>query len=213
VRPELAKLVASPFQAAARAAANPDDELPPPLKGKARRRRRAMVARAREILPHLPQEEGEATHALLTGRVDLAVVIVTLLPHYGPCRHARFATLAFNERTTLELSHQLATNRAQRLSLLCSLYFRTHNGGLYQEARAQAERFPGRWALAAGRNHAKVACLDFGRQRLVLESSANLRSNGNLEQFSVIMDQDLHDWYAGWLDREIARHEQRDDEG
>jgi hypothetical protein len=43
--------------------------------------------------------------------------------------------------------------------------------------------------------------------RLVLEGSPNLRTNGNIEQFSLINDHHLHDWHAAWIDDLVSRHE------
>jgi hypothetical protein len=36
--------------------------------------------------------------------------------------------------------------------------------------------------------------------KLVFEGSANLRTNGNIEQFALFNDAELHDWHAGWID-------------
>jgi hypothetical protein len=36
----------------------------------------------------------------------------------------------------------------------------------------------------------------------VFEGSANLRTNKNIEQFTCIHDHALHDFHAGWIDRE-----------
>jgi hypothetical protein len=43
--------------------------------------------------------------------------------------------------------------------------------------------------------------------KLSLEGSANLRSNGNREQFALVNDASLHDWHAAWIDDLVARHE------
>jgi hypothetical protein len=44
-------------------------------------------------------------------------------------------------------------------------------------------------------------------RRLVLEGSANLRTNSNQEQFCLIRDAGLHDWHARWIDALVAKHE------
>jgi hypothetical protein len=35
---------------------------------------------------------------------------------------------------------------------------------------------------------------------LVFEGSANLRTNGNIEQFALFHDAGLHDGHAAWID-------------
>ena len=61
--------------------------------------------------------------------------------------------------------------------------------------------FPGS-CTATARSHCKIVCIDFADgTALVLEGSANLRSNHNTEQLSVTRDRDLHDYYAAWIVR------------
>src|SRR2546430_3295723 len=43
--------------------------------------------------------------------------------------------------------------------------------------------------------------------RLVLEGSANLRRNGNTEQFCLVNDSPLHDFHAAYVDAMVVKHE------
>jgi hypothetical protein len=194
--------------------------VPLPLRGKALRRRQVMAKEAAELLPHLPMKKGTATHCLLTGRADLMVVLAEALAHYcglaqqagSACRHLRIATLSFNDRNTSEMAALLQAGRVEKLTLLCSLFFRQHNAAEYAEAKRQAAQFPDRWSIAAARNHAKVVCMDLGGRKIVAEGSANLRSNGNSEQLSVIVDDQLHDWHAQWIDDMVSKHAREETE-
>jgi hypothetical protein len=190
-----------------------EEQTPTPFKGKALRRRQVMVREARALLPHLPQEPGDSTHALLTGRTDLTVALVEMIDHYGgKCQAMRLATLSFNKRNTAEFVALLQSGKVATLTLLCSHFFRHHNEMEYTDANRQAERFPDRWRISANRNHAKVVCLDFGRYKIVCESSANARCNGNDEQLTVIMDAELHDWHSQWIDAQVTHGEQEETE-
>ena len=60
---------------------------------------------------------------------------------------------------------------------------------------------------AAARSHAKVVTLDTRGGRYALEGSANLRTNGNREQFALFHDAALHDWPAAWIDDMVGKHE------
>jgi hypothetical protein len=167
-----------------------------------------MFREAKELLPYLPAAEGETTHAIMSGRYDLMVLLAAVLGFYGSgCQSLRIATLSFNDRNTLEMAELLRSGRVGALTLLCSSFFRAHNDAEYANARREAAGFPGRWRLAAARNHCKVVLADFGERRLVLEGSANLRTNGNLEQLLIVRDAALHDWHAGWIDALVSRHE------
>lgn len=186
----------------------PAGEAPTTFKGKALRRRQAMYRESQELLPFLPEADGESLHAITTGRGDLAVQLAATIGHYGSeCQSLRIATLSFNRRNVSELSELLRSGKVGTLTLLCSLFFQRHNRDEFADTRRETANFPGRWRLAAGRNHAKVACLDLAGRKITVESSANLRSNGNSEQVTIIQDPALHDWHAAWIDQMVTAHE------
>jgi hypothetical protein len=92
------------------------------------------------------------------------------------------------------------------LTLLCSSFFRDHNKALWDET-LEGFRERGQRAAAA-RTHAKVITLEMASGgKLAPEGSANLRSNGNREQFLLANDAGLHDWHARWIDKLVAPHE------
>jgi hypothetical protein len=173
-------------------------------------RRAAMLHEAAGVLGVLPAP-GEALHALITGRYDLMHLLVVLLGRLGPVRHVRIATLSFNGRNLQEMFGILDGASPPRLSLLCSAFFRDHNRELWEET-IEGFRERGQRAAAA-RTHAKVTTIDTAAGvKLALEGSANLRSNGNREQFALIHDPALHDWHAQWIDELITKHEPENDQ-
>jgi hypothetical protein len=53
-----------------------------------------------------------------------------------------------------------------------------------------------------------VSCLAFADGlRLVFEGSANLRTNKNVVQMTVVNDAGLHDWHSAWIDQKVRDHE------
>jgi hypothetical protein len=136
----------------------------------------------------------------------MTVVGLVITTHATPCKLLRIATLAFSSRNVHEIA-QLADRGAVRaVLLLCSDFFAKHNPALFTEAHVELRRINGR--LAAPRCHAKVCCLEFeDGAKLVFEGSANLRTNGNIEQFSLINDPALHDWHAAWMDGKLREYE------
>jgi hypothetical protein len=185
----------------------PDPEVPRGQLVKAAARRTAMLAEARDVLAVLPGP-GEALHALMTGRYDLLALIMVLLEKWGRCETLRIATLSYNGRNVAELLNQLDAGTIGRLTVLCSLFFRAHNPSQWTQLRDGLVERDSDHRLAAARSHAKVVCLAFPDGRhLVLEGSANLRTNSNQEQFCLIEDAGLHDWHALWIDAMVAKHE------
>lgn len=166
---------------------------------KARRRYAAMLRESADILAHLPGP-GESLHALMTGLYDFLTLVGHVITHHpAPCAELRIATLAFNSRNTHEIAQLFDSGAVQSVSLLCSDFFAKHSKAEFAEAvrEFQARGMP----IAAPRSHAKVTCLHFtDGAKLVFEGSANLRTNGNIEQFALFNDPELHDWHAAWID-------------
>jgi hypothetical protein len=181
-----------------------EDAVPRPRISKADRRRAACLREAAEVLKVLPGP-GEALHALMTGRYDLTDLLAVLLERFGPAV-LKVATLSFNKRNTVEMLAWLDDRKVTGLDLLCSAFFRDHNGELFRAFKQDLHQRGGR--LAASRNHAKVVTMAFETgDRFALEGSANLRTNSNQEQFALIHDAGLHDWHAAWISDRVTQHE------
>jgi hypothetical protein len=176
---------------------------PPPLKGKALARYRRAARTAAELLPDLPKP-GESVHAIMTGTYDLCQVVTAILARLPHCRHLRIATLCYSRRNAADLISLLDSRKELALTLLVSVFHREHNKELHEWLAGELREFP-QARLAAARSHAKIVCFDLSKgDGLVFEGSANLRTNKNREQLTVIRDRTLHDWHAAWID-ELVR--------
>jgi hypothetical protein len=182
-----------------------DNGPPAPHAAKAAARRTAQLAEVRDALAVLPGP-GEAVHCLMTGRYDLMHLLVCLIDRLGTVEAMGVATLSYNGRNLAEMVRLLDSGAVRRLTLLCSQFFAQHNTELWDET---LEEFRDRGQrAAAARSHAKVVTFAFASgQRLTLEGSANLRSNGNREQLLLADGAGLHDWHAGWIDALVTQHE------
>jgi hypothetical protein len=181
--------------------------------GKARGARTAQLAEASQAVEVLP-EAGEYLLATMTGRYDFAELVAGVIDRLGTVEHLRLATLAFSRRNLDLMTRLLDSGSVRRLTLLCSVFFRRHNGEVYEamreEFRARGQR------AAASRSHCKIVCMDFtAGDPLLLEGSPNLRTNSNLEQLVMIRDRAAHDFRAAFIDSEVTAHEseQGDDQG
>jgi hypothetical protein len=188
----------------------PGDDTPAPLTTRARARRALAVAQAAELLAHLPTP-GEALHVVATARFDVADVLGCLLERLGKCVRLVIATLGYNRRNLRALLSWLDSGQVGEMVLLASIFFRSHNGALWDDTRAELGKRGQRCACC--HSHAKVACLAFaGGERLVIEGSANLCGNGSgREQFVLVHDAGLHDWHSRWI-TELVTHERDADE-
>jgi hypothetical protein len=106
----------------------------------------------------------------------------------------------------------LDSGKLGSLSLVASIFFRSHNGDLWTET---VEEFRRRGHRAAScPSHCKVMALAFADgTRFAIEGSANLCSNGSArEQFCIVNDAALHDFHAGWIEALLDKHGSGGDE-
>jgi hypothetical protein len=178
-----------------------------PARSKALLRRLAFLREADDVLAFIPAE-GETLHALMTGRYDLMHLLVALLRRLpGPCERLRIATLSLSARNVREMARLLDDGTVKALDLLASHFFARHEKAIYAACRAELVRDRGA-RLGIARSHCKIITIagaDGGR--FVLEGSPNLRTNSNVEQFSLTRDAALHEWFDTWVRETITRHE------
>jgi hypothetical protein len=185
--------------------------LPRPLTARAAARRTAGIAEAKEVLAHIPGP-GESLHAVCTARLDLTDVINALLERLGACDRMLIATLGYNERNLSAMLGWIDSGAVRSLSLVASIFFRSHKGDLWEETLTEFRRRKQRAACC--HSHAKVVTLAFADGgRLAIEGSANLCGNGSgREQFALFNDPTLHEWHSRWIDDLIDRHERADEQ-
>jgi hypothetical protein len=176
------------------------------------RRRFACLQAAADALDVLP-EEGESLHAVMTGLYDLMHLLIVLLDRFGsPCSTLRIATLSLSRRNVQEMVALFDMGKVRQLDLLTSDFFRKHDDDIFaelvQEFTARGQR------VAATRSHCKVVTMALADgRRYVLEGSANLRTNRNLEQFCLSRDPELHQHYDTWLSGMMSGHEIKQNHG
>lgn len=127
-----------------------------------------------------------AVHELAAARID----------------ELHLATLGFNRHNISHLCAMIDADAVGPVHLLCSEYFSSADFETYGFARAELSR-RGCRCLAA-RNHAKILLFAIGSARYVIESSANLRSCNNLEQFALHQSPTLYAFHRAWIERVLT---------
>src|SRR5262245_22107729 len=110
--------------------------LPTPIRTKATARRAAGIREAKAILEHLPAP-GESLHAICTARMDLTDVITALIERAGRCDRMAIATLGYNPKNLSTMLDWLDTSRVRSLSVVASIFFRSHKGDLWEQTLAE----------------------------------------------------------------------------
>jgi hypothetical protein len=138
--------------------------------------------------------------------MDLADVIGVILERVGICENLAIATFGYHARNLRQMVAWMDAGLVAELTLLASVFFRSHNGPLWE--RTQAEFAERRQTCACSASHAKVCLLAFAMgERFVIEGSSNLCGNGSArEQFALIRDDALHEWHRTWILDMVSKH-------
>lgn len=185
-------------------------DLPAPRRVKLLARRAAGISEAAQTLAQLPGP-GESLHCLMTARLYMSDVLNAWLGKMGRCESAFVATLGFNHRNFRMMLEWLDSGKIGSLTLLASIYFRSHHsassGDLWPQTIEEFRRRGQRAACAP--SHCKAMALSFADgTRYAIEGSANLCSNGSArEQFCIINDPGVYEFHATWISQLVARHE------
>lgn len=162
-----------------------------------------VAAAAREI-DRLPDRD-ESIHAIMRGNWHGWDIVPAILQLAAPnaIESLYVATLGFNTRNAAELLRLIDDGRIRSVVFLCSHYFAKASAAEFEILRAglEARGFP----AIAYRTHAKIiaARMTDGKS-YVVESSANLRSCHNIEQFAMTESPALFDFHRQWID-EVRR--------
>lgn len=164
----------------------------------------SKVPNAVALIKPLPKP-GESIHALMGGDFhawDLIPAIHHLLKR--PIAELYITTLGFNHGNNHNLCEMLDARHVQKCFLLCSAYFRDGNRDVYNEAETRLQKRGAH--IKAVRNHSKIICIapSDSRARYVIESSANLRSCNNIEQFALTNDTRLYRFHRTWIRAQFA---------
>jgi len=158
----------------------------------------ANLAASLESLP----EPGESWHIICKGNWSAWQLIPRII-ELDPSRKLRYlgiATLGYSRPNIDELLGLLDAGTVERCSLLYSAYFKAHEVSLTTYAGA-ALNLRGHQCKSI-RTHAKIILAETGsRQFIVSESSANLRSCRNVEQFTITNDVELLGFHRQWIDQ------------
>lgn len=115
----------------------------------------------------------------------------------APIDRLYIATLSFSKRNALQLAGFHDNGWVKECGIVVSQYFAKADAEIWTGAKAEFTKRGIR--MEHTRNHAKVTLLECAGGYYVAESSANLRSCQNLEQFCLSNDRELFAWHLAWI--------------
>lgn len=160
------------------------------------------TAKDHELIESLPARNS-TLHMIGTGRTSGWHLLEHLQQLAArPIRALWISTLSMSLANVEALAAALDSGRIRRCSLVASCYFKSTNDEIWH--RVYSELTARDQPVAGIRSHAKVSVLQFTARRwFVIETSANLRSSGNLEQYTITHSEQLGRFHAGWIDDAI----------
>lgn len=149
---------------------------------------------AEALREHLP-DHGETLHAVVRGDFVMCDLLPVLLDAAGTCHECIIATLGMSLANAQQIASLHNSGRIGKLTVLVSHYFSQIDkiGTFLQVKEILGD------ALIVARSHAKLFLIDGERNCFCVEGSANLRSSGCIEQFTVANDRSLFYFHQSWI--------------
>lgn len=163
------------------------------------------IKRATEQLRELPRPN-ETLHLICQGDFAAFDLIPTVHAITGErIERLHIVTLGFSRKNVAQLATMMDADEVGEVSFLFSHYF--INTSREESLYMLDVLGPRGVRIAAMRTHAKIILIETRSHAVVIETSANLRSCHNVEQFVIADDRELLDFHARWIDAAITRIE------
>jgi len=148
---------------------------------------------------------GNRVTAIVAGSFIFGDFIEAFLYKYGlGTKNMTLCTLSYSKENVDGLALLYENEYLQKLNLIVSDYFFSHErNGLIPYTYSQLDRGDGNFQLAIARTHMKTYLFEteIKGSKFVIQSSANLRSNGNSESLTMEINPQLYDFYDNYFQK------------
>lgn len=125
-----------------------------------------------------------------------------IMGNNAKCKKMTISTLSLNQNNVDSLYNLLAGNYIDELNLIVSVYFWGNEIRSLIPYMYRKLDFGNKFQLSVASIHTKTAQFEtLGGRKVVIHGSANLRSSGNIEQFTIEENPELYDFYDDHLSR------------
>lgn len=106
------------------------------------------------------------------------------------------STLSMSQNNIDSLATLLIKDYIKGLDLIVSDYFFSHERNKLIKYAYEQLDLDNKFQLAVSRTHTKICFFEtLGGKKIVIHGSANLRTSGNIEQFTIEINKSLYDFY------------------
>ena len=172
------------------------------------KRSQVMYDNACRLAEDLPWEKGIRYDVIVSGNFIFGDFIEAfIVKNNAKVPRMTISTLSLSQDNVDSLVNLIVGGYVDELNLIVSAYFYSHERGslipyIYQELDRD-----NRFQLAVAGIHTKTCHFETaGGKRIVIHGSANLRSSGNIEQFTIEENGELYGFYDEIYNEIINRY-------
>ena len=172
------------------------------------KRSQVMYDNACRLAEDLPWEKGIRYDVIVSGNFIFGDFIEAfIVKNNAKVPRMTISTLSLSQDNVDSLVNLIVGGYVEELNLIVSAYFYSHERGslipyIYQELDRD-----NRFQLAVAGIHTKTCHFETaGGKRIVIHGSANLRSSGNIEQFTIEENGELYGFYDEIYNEIINRY-------
>lgn len=123
------------------------------------------------------------------------------------CKKMTISTLSLSQENIDSLENLLLWNYVDELNVIISAYFYSHYRGSLVRYMYEHLDKDNKFQLAVAGVHTKTCQFEtLGGKKIVMHGSANLRSSGNIEQFTIEENEELYDFYDNAMGNILDRY-------
>lgn len=155
------------------------------------------------LIREFKPKQGEFCFFLMSGNCEFVDYINVFVTSFSEKPVNIFiTTLSLNEKTFDSLDQLSCQND---INVLVSSYFlATDTKGVLPNLYAKNRL--DNYNVGFYRNHTKIVLIEFSSSYFVFTGSANLRSSGTIEQFTIFNSKELFDFNKRWIEKLIKKY-------
>lgn len=161
-----------------------------------------------KLAKELKLDFGERSDVIVGGNFifgDFIEAYVTT--HMAKCKKMTISTLSLSQNNVDSLQNLLELGYVDELDLIVSVYFWSNERHALIPYIYDKLDIDNKFQLAVADIHTKTAQFEtLGGRKIVIHGSANLRSSGNIEQFTIEENPGIYDFYDGVFDDIIEKY-------
>lgn len=172
------------------------------------KRSQVMFDNACRLAEDLPWEKGIRYDVIVSGNFIFGDFIEAfIVKNNAKVPRMTISTLSLSQDNVDSLVNLIVGGYVEELNLIVSAYFYSHERGTLIPYIYQELDLDNRFQLAVAGIHTKTCHFETaGGKRIVIHGSANMRSSGNIEQFTIEENGELYEFYDGIYNEIINRY-------